>query len=37
MFGASDGLRDRLTEFSTPLTGAYWFVPGLDDLAAAFG
>ena len=37
MFGASDGLRDRLTEFSTPITGAYWFVPGLDDLAAAFG
>lgn len=37
MFGASDGLRDRLTEFSTPLTGAYWFVPGLEDLAAALG
>ncbi len=33
MFGAADGLRDRLTDFSTPLTGAYWFVPGLEDLA----
>ncbi len=28
MFGVSeDGLRDRLTEFSRPTTGSYWFAP----------
>jgi porphyrinogen peroxidase len=38
MFGASsDGLTDRLIEFSTPVTGATYFVPSLEDLAAAFG
>ena len=35
MFGVSgDGLQDRLTEFSTPITGSYWFAPSEDDLAA---
>ena len=30
MFGtAEDGLHDRLTEFSTPVSGSYWYVPGL--------
>ena len=38
MFGAADdGLRDRLTEFSTPVTGAYWFVPSLQALGDALG
>ncbi len=35
MYGATDdGLHDRLTEFSTPVTGAYWFAPSRVDLAA---
>jgi porphyrinogen peroxidase len=35
MFGTSgDGLHDRLTEFSTPVRGAWYFVPSLDDLHA---
>lgn len=36
MFGlADDGLRDRLTDFSRPVTGAFYFVPSIEDLAAA--
>lgn len=27
------GIRDALTHYTTPLTGAYYFVPALDDLA----
>jgi porphyrinogen peroxidase len=27
-----DGVRDDLTRFATPLTGAYYFVPSADDL-----
>jgi porphyrinogen peroxidase len=27
-----DGVRDALTRFATPLTGAYYFVPSADDL-----
>ena len=35
MFGATgDGVRDRLTDFSRPVTGSYWFAPPADDLAA---
>jgi putative iron-dependent peroxidase len=35
MFGQSDdGLHDRLTEFSRPVSGALYFVPSLDALAA---
>lgn len=34
MFGVEDGVRDRLTDFSTPETGAVYFVPSVDDLAA---
>lgn len=30
-----DGPRDDLTRYATPLTGAYYFVPSLDDLAAS--
>lgn len=38
MFGAAgDGLRDRLTEFSTPLSGSYYFAPSLEDLGTALG
>jgi putative iron-dependent peroxidase len=33
MSGAEDGLRDALTYYSTPLTGAYYFVPSLQALA----
>jgi putative iron-dependent peroxidase len=35
MFGTSgDGVHDRVTEFSTPVRGAFYFVPCLDDLHA---
>jgi putative iron-dependent peroxidase len=33
MFGASsDGLHDRLTDFSHPMSGAYYFAPSLNTL-----
>jgi putative iron-dependent peroxidase len=32
MAGAEDGVRDALTFYSTPLTGAYYFVPPVDAL-----
>jgi porphyrinogen peroxidase len=32
MAGVGDGVRDALTYFTTPLTGAYYFVPSLRDL-----
>jgi putative iron-dependent peroxidase len=31
----SEGTRDDLTRYSRPLTGAYYFVPSIDDLTAA--
>lgn len=35
MFGTSgDGLHDRLTEFSRPVSGAYYFAPSLEALRA---
>jgi len=35
MFGTTDdGLRDHLLDFSTAVTGSYYFAPSLDDLAA---
>lgn len=38
MFGrAEDGLVDRLTEFSTPVSGAYWYAPPVEALAALLG
>jgi putative iron-dependent peroxidase len=38
MFGvAGDDLHDRLTDFSRPVTGSFWFVPGLEDLERALG
>jgi putative iron-dependent peroxidase len=33
MSGDEDGVRDALTSYSTPLTGAYYFVPSLQALA----
>ena len=32
MAGAEDGVRDALTRYTTPLTGAYYFIPSLDAL-----
>ena len=38
MFGQSgDGVRDRLTEFTRPVTGALYFVPALEALGDALG
>jgi putative iron-dependent peroxidase len=38
MFGTDgDGLHDRLTDFSRPMSGSYWFVPSLDALAEVMG
>ncbi len=33
MAGAEDGVRDALTRYTVPLTGAYYVVPALDALA----
>ncbi len=30
-----DGIYDRLTEFSTPTSGAFYFAPSQEDLEAA--
>jgi putative iron-dependent peroxidase len=38
MFGISgDGLHDRLTDFSIPVSGAYYFAPSLQALASLIG
>jgi putative iron-dependent peroxidase len=38
MYGLSgDGLHDRMVDFTTPVSGAYYFVPSLEDLAALTG
>lgn len=34
MAGIRDGMRDALTQYARPLTGAYYFIPSLDDLKA---
>jgi putative iron-dependent peroxidase len=34
MAGAEDGIRDALTRYTTPLTGAYYVVPSVEALAA---
>ncbi|MFT4038746.1 MAG: Dyp-type peroxidase [Thermomicrobiales bacterium] len=34
MAGVHDGVRDALTRYSHPTTGAYYFVPSLDAIAA---
>ena len=33
MAGAADGVRDELTRVTRPLTGAYYYVPSLEELA----
>lgn len=34
MFGTrGDGIHDRLTDFSTPVTGSYWFAPCTEELS----
>ncbi len=35
MVGAGDGVRDRLTTWSTPMAGAFYFAPPIDTLAAS--
>lgn len=38
MFGVSaDDIHDRLTEFSRPVTGSYWFAPSCEALTEVFG
>ena len=38
MFGATgDGLTDHLTKYSTPVSGSYYFVPAVPDMAEVFG
>jgi putative iron-dependent peroxidase len=37
MFGVTDGTRDRLTDFTRPVTGARYFAPSLEDLAGVLG
>lgn len=37
MAGASDGQRDRLTEFSTPVTGGFYFAPSIQALRQVAG
>jgi putative iron-dependent peroxidase len=34
MAGAEDGIRDELTRYTTPLTGAYYVVPAIEALGA---
>jgi putative iron-dependent peroxidase len=34
MAGLTNGLRDELTRYTRAVTGAYYFVPSLDDLEA---
>lgn len=36
MVGMEDGIYDRLMDFSTPLTGNYWFIPSQLVLGAIF-
>ena len=37
MFGsADDGVRDRLTDYSRAVTGAYWFAPSEEALQSVF-
>ncbi len=38
MFGTwEDGIRDRLTDYSRPISGAYWLAPSEAALAALLG
>ena len=37
MFGLGDGPRDRLTDFSTPHTGSFFFAPSMAALDELLG
>ena len=37
MAGSADGMRDALTRYTEPLTGAYYFVPSTHGLRALGG
>jgi putative iron-dependent peroxidase len=37
MAGQTDGIRDALTSYSQPLTGAYYFVPSTQSLRRCGG
>jgi putative iron-dependent peroxidase len=37
MIGSSDGIRDALTDYARPLTGAYYFVPSTQSLRRRIG
>lgn len=37
MFGTADGVHDRLTEFSRPTSGSFWFAPSLEALERVMG
>ena len=32
MAGVSDGIRDALTRYTKPVTGAYYFIPSTDAI-----
>jgi putative iron-dependent peroxidase len=34
MAGVVDGVRDELTRVTTPLSGGYYYVPSLEELAS---
>jgi len=34
MYGVEDGITDRLTEFTRPVSASAWFVPSVEDLTA---
>jgi putative iron-dependent peroxidase len=37
MYGADGGVRDRLTDFSNPASGSFYFAPSVETLNAALG
>ncbi len=37
MYGLTDGITDRLIDFSDAVTGSYWFAPSQTDLTALLG
>jgi putative iron-dependent peroxidase len=32
MAGVTDGIRDALTKYTTPVTGAYYFIPSVEAI-----
>jgi porphyrinogen peroxidase len=37
MAGSDDGVRDALTRWARPLTGAYYFIPSIESLQDGTG